>query len=248
MSKLSQGILIVVFFIIFIVNPNNILPPLLDQMYVGIIHPNSLLFIVFVAIVLNSSIDKDIKQANKKNINSKKIKETIDALEQYFEDKITLQEIIEKSKENQYISKIIHIIKYGGTQEDLLLGIEKIFTDISSKYIKLKNDYEYLSTIMPIVGMIGTIAGLLTMFAVPDATTSFENKFLGLSIALATTLYSSFFTILIFTPKARSVEEWLVDLETDYEYLSISTKQFFHKVDISLLTQLLEEQNVKEQK
>jgi len=246
MSKLYQGVLILILFTIFIVNPNNILPPLLNQMYAGIIHPNSLFFIVSVAIVLYLSIDRDIKQANKKSVNSKKIDETINTLEQYFEDKITLQEVIEKSKENQYISKIVHIIKYGGTQEDLILGIEKIFTDISSKYIKLKNDYEYLSTVMPIIGMIGTIAGLLTMFAIPNATTNFEEKFLGLSIALATTLYSSFITILIFKPRARSVEEWLVDLETSYEYLSISTKQFFHKVDVPLLIQLLEEQNVKE--
>ena len=247
MNKLTQAVLLLLLFTIFIVDPLKMLPPILNHMYIGIFHPNSFIFIGLVAIVLSFSIDKDIRQANKNGISMQQIAETIETLENYFEDKITLQELTQQAQANPYILKIVSIVKFGGTQEDLILGIEKIFTNITSKYIKLKNDYEYLATIMPIVGMIGTIAGLLMMFATPDANSSIENKFSGLSIALATTLYSSFVTILLFKPKARSVEGWLVDVEESYEYLSIATKQFFHKVDVPLLIQLLEEQDAQEQ-
>ncbi|RLA72650.1 MAG: hypothetical protein DRG78_23580 [Epsilonproteobacteria bacterium] len=246
-SKLKQGSWIIIIFVIFIVDPLKILPLELNHMYSGIVHPNSLLFIGLVAIILCKSIDKDIKDANKEHTDKETgIKEAINIFENYFEDKITTQELVKKSKKNETVKKIINILKYGGTEDDLILGVQKVFTTISSKYIKLKNDYEYLATIMPIIGMIGTIAGLLIMFAVPEGIEDFANKFSGLSIALATTLYASFITILIFKPKARSVEEWLVSLDTDYEYSGISIKQFYHKVDILELIQILEnEDNVE---
>ncbi len=243
-SKLKQGSWILIIFLVFIVDPLKILPYELNQMYAGILHPNSLLFIVLVAIILCKSIDKDIKDANKEHEDKETgIKEAINVFENYFEDKITTEELVEKSKENGTVQKVINILKYGGTEDDLILGVQRVFTTISSKYIKLKNDYEYLATIMPIIGMIGTIAGLLIMFAVPGGIEDFADKFSGLSIALATTLYASFITILIFKPKARSVEEWLVSLDTDYEYSEISIKQFYHKINILELIQILESKN-----
>lgn len=103
---------------------------------------------------------------------------------------------------------------------------------MDNSYSKLKNDYEYLATIMPIIGMIGTIAGLLMMFAEPTQAEDFEKKFAGLSLALSTTLYASLFTILWFKPCARSVEKWQLDLQTEFEDLEISIRKFYHKVNV----------------
>jgi len=232
-SKFWQGLYILIFFIIFVVQQPFALPDIFNEMHYGIIHLNSLFFIISSAIILWSSIDKDIKDANKlhkgKEVSTKEAKLIF---EKYFEDKMTIDTLVAESNKNETVLKVLNIIKYGGAEEDLVLGIQGTYNNISSKYIKLKNDYEYLATIMPIIGMIGTIAGLLIMFAVPEGIEDFADKFAGLSIALATTLYSSLITVLVFKPQARSIEEWLVSLENDYDQCEISLKQFFHKIDI----------------
>lgn len=245
-----QGFIILIIFLFFVVLPGltdkeviNIIPNFLiesNKIILGVIHINSLVFIGLTAIILYFSIDKDIKKAKDLHINQKSgLLEAQKVFEQFFENNIKLEELVLKSKSNKTIEKVIKIINYGGIEEDLVLGLNKIFNEISSKYIKLKNDYEYIATIMPIVGMVGTIAGLLTMFAVPSEVDDFGSKFSGLSVALATTLYASMITILIFKPKARNVEEWIVNLEEDYSYIEIAIKQFYHKVDITELNYLL---------
>jgi len=251
MSRFFQGSVIILLFFAFILDSFHIVENIFgisnQQMIANIIHPNSLLFILSVALLLYLSVNKEAVKITKENKKNQLVNEAIEVLDSYFEDKITLEEIVSK-KDNKYISKILYILKYGGMQEDLTLGIEKIFNHTLNGYIKLKNGYEYCATIMPIIGMIGTIAGLLIMFAVPDANTSLENKFTGLSIALATTLYSSFITILIFKPKARVVEDMIVDLETKYEDINISAKQFFHKVNLPLLVQIMDEKDAQTKK
>ena len=166
-----------ILFMIFIVGEPVGMAESFNQMYNGIIHPNSLIFIVVSALLLWLSIDSDIKSAYKMHQNNEaSTKEAKQVFEDFFEDKINMVQLVDKSKTNETVKKILFIIKYGGTEDDLILGIQKVFTEISSKYIKLKNDYEYLATIMPILGMIGTIAGLLIMFAVPEGIEDFQDK------------------------------------------------------------------------
>jgi|GEM_PF-5345816 len=239
-SKFIQGSMILALFVVLIVDPFSWLPTSLNEMHYGIIHPSSLLFIVMTALVLFFSIDTDIQKAHEEHQKDESsIKETVATLENYFEDQIMLEELMQKAQNNKIISKMVHLIYYGVSEDDLSLSVDKIFTHISSKYVKLKSEYEYIATVLPIIGMVGTIAGLLIMFAAPSGIEDFEEKFAGLSIALATTLYASLMTVLIFKPKARSVEEWLVDLDTDHDYFDIAIKQFIHKVDLMELSKYI---------
>ena len=242
-SKLLQAFIILGLFIVFVVIPSMdpkeigfTLPYLSEynsKMLFGIIHIKSICFIGLAAIFLYLSIENDIKKVKYIHKNKKNgIKESQDIFDSYFEDKLTSLELNQKSEDNQIVKNILKILKHGGIEEDLILGIQKIYANMDNSYSKLKNDYEYLATIMPIIGMIGTIAGLLMMFAEPAQAEDFEKKFAGLSLALATTLYSSLLTILWFKPCARSVEKWQLDLQNEFENLEISIRKFYHKVNI----------------
>jgi flagellar motor component MotA len=202
-------------------------------MIYGIIHINSIAFVGLAAIFFYLSIESDVKKVKNLHKNKKKgIKEAQNSFDNFFEDKISSIELNQKAENNQTIKDVLTILKHGGIEEDLILGIQKIYGKMDNSYSKLKNDYEYLATIMPIIGMIGTIAGLLMMFAEPTQAEDFEKKFAGLSLALSTTLYASLFTILWFKPCARSVEKWQLDLQTEFEDLEISIRKFYHKVNV----------------
>lgn len=231
-SKLVQAILILATFLIFVVDILN-LPEYMSTMHYGILHPNSILFIGVITVILCLSIDKDIKDAKRLHIQQEtSVKDSIKAFEEFFENKISTTELVAIAEKNNLVERTLQLIKYGAIEEDLVLSVQKVFSEIAAKYVKLKNDYEYAATVMPIIGMVGTIAGLLIMFAVPEGLEDFADKFSGLSISLATTLYASLVTILIFKPKARDIEEWIVNLDSDHEECEIAVKQFFHKVDM----------------
>lgn len=241
-SKIVQGVLILGMFIVFIVQQPMELPDSFNKMYYGIFHPSSFIFIFLTAIVFYLSIEQDIKKAKNEHQDKEAgIREAIKTFENFFNNELTLNDVFNKSKNNQTIFRVLRIANYGGTEDDLSLAINKEFTNIASKYIKLKSEYDYIATVLPIIGMIGTIAGLLIMFGIPEDVEDFADKFVGLSIALATTLYASLFTVLVFKPLARSIEQWLVNLDTDNEYCDIAVKQFFHKMNMMELRDLFEE-------
>lgn len=242
-SKFFQAIIIMALFMVFVVIPSLdpkelgfVIPYLSEynsKMIYGIIHINSIAFVGLAAIFLYLSIESDVKNVKDLHKNKKKgIKEAQNSFDNFFEDKISSLELNQKAENNQTIKDVLTILKHGGIEEDLILGIQKIYGKMDNSYSKLKNDYEYLATIMPIIGMIGTIAGLLMMFAEPTQAEDFEKKFAGLSLALSTTLYASLFTILWFKPCARSVEKWQLDLQTEFEDLEISIRKFYHKVNV----------------
>lgn len=255
-SKIIQGISIISLFALFVVLPSIKpadlgfkIPYLHDyssEMFFGIFHINSIGFVGLAALLLYLSIGKDVKKAKKLHQDKENgVKEAENALDEFFYETISLETLKEKSENNHIIKNTMHILKHGGIEEDLVLGSQKIYSNISSSYTKLKNDYEYLATVMPIIGMIGTIAGLLMMFAEPTQAEDFEKKFAGLSLALSTTLYASLITILIFKPNARSVEQWQTNLDHEFDSLEISIRKFYHKVNVIELMDL-ENSNAEE--
>jgi len=101
-------------------------------------------------------------------------------------------------------------------------------------YEKLISEYGYIATILPMLGMVGTITGLLQMFA-SEGIDNIAEKLAGLSVALATTLYATLWVILITKPNAREVENHLIELDKEELDLVNSAKLFLHNVDIDLL-------------
>ncbi|WP_198304746.1 MotA/TolQ/ExbB proton channel family protein [Arcobacter vandammei] len=249
---LIQAVWIMALFIVCVVlpsiNPDELgfeLPILGEynsKMIWGIIHINSAIFIGLSAVGLWFTVDRDSNKTVRAYEN-KSIKEAEKSFEDYFEEKITIFDLSEKSKKNESIDEVLKILRFGGIEDDLLLGIQKIYNTIDNSYSKLKNDYEYAATLMPIIGMIGTVAGLLMMFAEPSQAEDFEKKFAGLSLALATTLYASLVTIVIFKPLARYKEKQQIKLENDFNDLEIAVRKFYHKVNFA---EFLEVYDIKE--
>lgn len=243
-SREVQAFLILLGFVFCVVLPSirfdidlfdqiNFLHEFNSKMFFGIFHLNSLIFIGFSAFVLWLAIDGDGKKAQKIHTNKiKGIKEAEKSFDDFFDNKIGLTELYKRAEKNETISEVLKILKVGGIEEDLVLGIQKIYNRIDSSYSKFRNDYEYSATLMPIIGMIGTVAGLLIMFAEPTQAEDFEQKFAGLSLALATTLYASMITILWFKPSAKDIEKLQIELLEDFNNLEISIRKFYHKVNI----------------
>ncbi|OCL85428.1 MotA/TolQ/ExbB proton channel family protein [Arcobacter porcinus] len=260
LSLYMQGIFILGVFIIFIVFPSvdlngvqELLPNFLinykSDMFYGIFHINSALFIFSSALILYIFIDKNSKKIVKAYEN-KKIKEAEKYFEEYFEEKISLLELEDKTNKNKIIKEVLKILRLGGIEDDLLLGVQKIYNKIDNFYTKLKNEYEYAATLMPIIGMIGTVAGLLMMFSEPSQAEDFEKKFAGLSLALATTLYASLVTIVFFKPLARQKERQQIELENDFNDLEIEVRKFYHKVDLTEFLENgenIEQEDIKEE-
>jgi len=191
------------------------------QLQFGIIHIPSMVYIFLIAILLHIFLGKKVISFNK-------IKKEIKQAQEALENK-------DLKIENEFIQNIIKIIKYGGIEEDIELSIKKKFMEISQQYEELLTNYGYISAILPMLGMLGTITGLLQMFAVSDGIDNIAQKMVGLSIALATTLYATLWVILITKPKAREIETKLIELENLEKLLSIDAKLFFHTTNIDLI-------------
>ncbi|QNM88888.1 MotA/TolQ/ExbB proton channel family protein [Aliarcobacter cryaerophilus] len=236
-----QAIFILILFIVCVVLPSlnsdelgfsvPILTDYNSKMILGIIHINSVIFIFGSAIILWLTVDRTSNKAVRAYEN-KSIKDAEKHFEDYFQGKINILDLKNKEKSNDSIKEVLKILKFGGIEDDLLLGIQKIYNTIDNSYSKLKNDYEYAATLMPIIGMIGTVAGLLMMFAEPSQAEDFEKKFAGLSLALATTLYASLITVIIFKPLARQKEKQQIELENDFNDLEISVRKFYHRINM----------------
>ncbi len=121
---------------------------------------------------------------------------------------------------------------HGGIEEDLELVVNKQVSHLTAIYEKLINEYSFIVTILPMLGMVGTVTGLLQMFAITDGVDNFAEKFASLSVALATTLYATLWVILITKPKSKDIENYLMEIDYDERLLIINSKLFLHNTDI----------------
>lgn len=204
--------------------------PLLTLQY-GILHIPSLVFIFFSALFLHLSVSSksnELSQSHKKL--SKSVKEALEILDYRKKD----YEKFLKS-ENNFCKDIRDIILGGGIEEDLESVIKKSISNLVVSYMKLINEYGYIATILPMLGMIGTVTGLLQMFAIDSAVDDFAEKLASLSVALATTLYATLFVVFFTKPKSRDVESWLIDADNDEYQLILQSKLFLHTIDMNTL-------------
>jgi len=211
------------------------------QLHFGILHIPSVFYIVSSAVILHLSIALD---PNNLLFKHKKLVKDLDEAERILEEESDNYELILSSK-NSFLHDIISIINRGGMEEDITLKIQKKVLDLSSYYERLITEYGYIAAILPMLGMLGTITGLLQMFAVGDGVDNIAQKMAGLSVALATTLYATLIVILITKPKSREVETKLHALENEEQKLIMNAKLFLHNVDIRRIIEIVNENNVE---
>ncbi len=227
-KQLTQSFWIFIAFVVFIPMGDKF-GNSFNQMHAGIIHPASLFFILIVGMILHAS-------AHKQSTPDDKLDKALKIFEA-FKGSGDLQALT--SSKNTYVQSILALVRENASEEDLALSIQKITLELMNDLQKRKNDYEYGATVMPIVGMIGTIAGLLAMFAMPNEIEDFDSKFKGLSVALATTLYASAGTILFFKPLANAIDTQILDLEKDASKLELEVRRFLFKVDLGELETIM---------
>lgn len=212
------------------------------QVKFGIFHLPSVLYIVVSYYILKWFVVN-----NKILKTQKKIKEEIiEAIEKLDIHNIDTEELI--NTPNRFIKDIIGIIRYGGIEEDIELSIQKHTADLVTAYQNLMSQYNYIAVILPMLGMLGTITGLLQMFSISDGVDNIAEKMASLSVALATTLYATLLVIISVKPKYKQIENELIALDNLENKLIINAKLFFHNVDLNKLMNYEKEDNENEEK
>jgi len=200
-------------------------------LHYGFLHIPSLVFIVLSAIILHLSVkSKSDKVVSSHKKAKKDLYEAIDILSKNDKTISTFSE-----SENVFCKDIKDIILNSGIEEDIELVIGKHISSLTSSYERLINEYGYIATVLPMLGMIGTVTGLLQMFAIDGGVDNFADKLASLSVALATTLYATLWVVFFTKPKSREVENWLIDIDNNEYQLIVSAKLFLHNVDISTI-------------
>jgi flagellar motor component MotA len=199
------------------------------QVQFGVIHWPSIVYIFGSYYILKWSV------INKKILKTqKKIKdEIIEAIEKLDIHNTNIEDLL--NTPNRFIKDIIGIISYGGIEEDIELSIQKHTTDLATAYQNLMSQYNYIAVILPMLGMLGTITGLLQMFSISDGVDNIAEKMASLSVALATTLYATLLVIMRVKPLYKQVENELIALENLENKLIINAKLFFHNIDLNRL-------------
>jgi len=208
---------------------------ILFSLHGGFFHLPSLVFIILSALFLHASVNS---KTTKAAMSHKRARKTFhEAIEIFsLSNETRANDFIES--ENAYCKDIKKVILNGGIEEDIEMIVQKHVSSITTSYEKLISEYGYISTVLPMLGMVGTITGLLQMFAISDGVDNFADKLAGLSVALATTLYATLWVVFITKPQSREVENWLIELDEDEFQLVISAKLFLHNVDIHSLHEI----------
>lgn len=222
-----------------------------NRLYYGVIHIPSLVFILGSCFLLWMTKSKDEDKVNKlERAINKDFKEADELIELESYEKEDLKKLFSNSK-NKYLQELQYLISIGSSEKEIEMVVDRYTLKIYIAYEKLKNDYDYIAGVLPMLGMIGTIAGLLQMFGAPTAMggeDDFAAKFSGLSVALATTLYASLLTVLIVKPASRGVDTHILDTEKNEANILIKSKLFLHRLDSQVFLEYLNEINSEEEK
>jgi len=216
------------------------------QLHYGVFHLPSIIYILVSAFILHYSVNSDV---NRSKASHKKIYQEIEEAEASLQlENFEPQNIIKSN--NTFLKEIWQVIKNGGIEDDMEIIVEKKTLTLATVYEKLIAEYGYIAAVLPMLGMLGTITGLLQMFAVSDGVDNIAQKMASLSVALATTLYATLWVVLITKPKSREIESALIELNEQEHRLILSAKLFLHNADLNQLIEFsenLEEENTEEE-
>jgi flagellar motor component MotA len=142
-------------------------------------------------------------------------------------------------KYNRLVSSLVGILRRGGREEDVETAYELYTSPLFETGVKEKQHLDQVAIILPMLGMIGTIAGLMYMFSAPTDADDFASKFAGLATALLTTLYATLITVVLVKPKAQDVQSKLTTLGFELERSVGRAKLAYHFVDVLNLDKAL---------
>lgn len=148
------------------------------------------------------------------------------------------------SQENAVLKGFIDFKSQGKLLEDYELELIRLSRDAIHKLEERIQHLSFVATVLPMLGMVGTLAGLMlmaTQFSNTDggeASNAMQNNFEAVGIALLTTLYASLITIAIIKPTAQTYKNKLARLRNQCEiawqngvYLANYVEGFFLKIE-----------------
>lgn len=197
----------------------------------SVLHLPSLLFILISWFVAHWLLDsnKAEYEANPK-ICYKALKQANLDMERFIEelkkqDISATQTVYEKlnSHENLLVNIFVELKKNGKLPEDFEFEIVRFARDSIHHLEERIQHVSFVSTVLPMLGMVGTLGGLMLMATQfsntqsGDAANAMQNNFEAVGIALLTTLYASLITITMIKPKVQSYKNQLARLKTQCE-------------------------------
>ena len=118
-----------------------------------------------------------------------------------------LQKLIESDKKEKYAEFLSH----------------SYYEDCNDLYERANDNFNFVSECMPLLGLIGTVLGLISMFDTLGADVSVEALSPQLALALKTTLYGAIFSS-VYRIVAARFEQRLKALHNDYDALEKAIK------------------------
>ena len=209
----------------------------------GVIHGPSFWFIFLSAFFLHlaarGSIHRfkwQLSHAKRKRPDEGVMDEAIEKLDQIVIFGRQQPELYKKLKEaeinNPVIQAISEGIRLGAIEEDIDHRVQRVVEDEAYLIRARYQHANYMAGYLPMLGMVGTIAGLMLMFSQPGQMEDFAEKFSGLAIALLTTLYSALLTILIYKPLQHHHTNQQAHLDHQYEVVISRARVLYHQIDI----------------
>ncbi|MDA9557140.1 MotA/TolQ/ExbB proton channel family protein [Vibrio sp.] len=200
----------------------------LNATYFSVFHLPSGLFIgLSMLILLGNSKDKNtVKKVTSLNIKTlrKELHEAQDimnstcrTLEEDKTDISSYKRLISQSKEDNVAGKLSRLFLQGGTDDHAHIVLKRYTLSTEKNSLLKTKQFGFIATLLPLLGMAGTITGLMFIFAgdmtgSASAEDSFNQKFAGMGIALLTTLYATILTAMYLKPRQHKVQMDLANL------------------------------------
>lgn len=139
---------------------------------------------------------------------------------------------VKLAEDSELVQRLTQIIRRGGSEDDIKLAADLHLGPYMQRLAALRHELTAMVGGLPMLGMVGTIAGLMFMFSSHGSAEDFAAKFSGLATALLTTLYASLLTVLVVKPKLTQLAHVEDDLLWSMEQLVGQCRLLVHQTDV----------------
>jgi flagellar motor component MotA len=183
------------------------------------------------------SIRKARKSLNKEKDKLVELSKLVEAAPS---DLSTYEKLKQEQSMDSLYGRLVTLITRGCSENDIRLKLSVEFGEIIKSNHELIRQKGMMGALMPLLGMIGTITGLMFICSADqtlggDIEDSFNHKFAGMGTALLTTLYSTLFTAMWFKPRQAALVNDLSHLQKDLELLGHHCLLFKNQLNLNLL-------------
>jgi len=217
-----------------------------NEAKLGVIHWPSVVYIfgtfVFLHIFRKRSVAKENLKKAKKSLkeDQAKLAELSQAIDTDNKSIETYQKLLEDRSPDHLYGRLVTLLTRGCSEKDIRfkLGIE--FGNVIKSSHELIRQKGLMAGLMPLLGMIGTITGLMFIFAADqtlggNVEDNFNHKFAGMGTALLTTLYATLLTAMWFKPRQAALVDDLSSFQKDVELLGHQCELIRNQLDLNLL-------------